>query len=202
MAKEQQKGFMCVFTLDRIDELKRFLHFFKKTNDLPIASFLAKDQADAHRIKTLCAFYAPFPFTCMLDIDILVNGNLEEIFDLCLDGKLGVVREKGVPVLNTGVLVFPKEAMRRISPIWNDQYEAKLKKGFTGEKGTWDQDLFNALIKGFPHKEISSIWNHIVKDCSPEDEILIYDQIKLFHFLHHPGFDRNKYKSYQTFTAV
>jgi len=202
MMKEQHKGFVCIFTLDRLDELKRFLHFFKKHNSLPICCILARDIAEAHRIKTLCAFYTPFPFTCLIDIDILVNGDLTEIFDICLDGKLGLVRERTIPVLNTGVIVFPKEAMRRICPIWNDQYESKLKKGFTGEKGTWDQDLFNAIIKGFPHKEISTKFNHVIKDCTPEQELKIFDEILCFHFLHAPDIDRNKYKSYQTFMSI
>jgi len=195
-------GFICVSTLDRFDELKRFLHFFKKHNDLPIIIILADDQPDAHRKKTQLCSLSPFDFTCFLDTDILVNGNLEEIFDCCLDGKIGIVREKKTPVLNSGVLVFSKESMRRVCPIWNEQYEEKLKKGFGPVKGVWDQDILNKIIKGFPHRELPSIYNHILKDYSPEEELAMYDSVKIFHFLHAPDIDRTKYKSYQEFIKL
>jgi len=196
------RGFICIFTLDKMEELRRFLKSYHKYNAHPISIILAKDIRDAHRIKTLCAFYTPFPLTALLDIDMLINGDLDELFDTALDGKIGIVREKICPVLNSGMLVFPREAMRLVCKIWNERYEAKLKKGFNGSTGTWDQDILNKIIKGFPHRELPSKWNHILKDYTPEQELEIYDQVKIFHFLHAPDIKRETYKSYQEFIKL
>lgn len=197
-----EEGFICIATLDRFDELRRFLTSFRKHNNHPISILLAKDIADAHRIKTLCAFYSPFEFTCMLDIDMLVNAPLNDFFAPAKEGKIGVVREKGVGCINSGVLVFPTPMMKSFCELWNIHYERKLKKGFDGTHGTWDQDLLNVLIKKFPYVELSSNWNHILKDYTPEEELKIYDEVKIFHFLHAPDIDRTKYKSYQEFMKL
>lgn len=196
------KGFLCIFTLDRIDELRRFLKSYQKFNDLPISILLAKDTADAHRLKTLCAFYSPYDFTCMLDIDIMVNANLRGIFALVPDGKIGIVREKGMPVLNSGVLVFNTDSMKKLCEIWNKNYERKLIRGFSGKQGTWDQDLLIPLLFKNLYIELPFTWNCIVKDRSPEEELKIYNQVKIFHFLHAPDIDRTKYKSYQEFIKL
>ncbi|GAG75311.1 unnamed protein product, partial [marine sediment metagenome] len=90
----KNKGFICIFTLDRIEELRRFLTSFKQHNSLPISILLARDAAEAHQFKTLCGFLTPYNFTAMLDIDILVNGNLNDFFAPAEDGKIGIVKEK------------------------------------------------------------------------------------------------------------
>lgn len=197
-----EEGFVCISTLNRFDELKRFLTFFQKHNSKPIHVLIARDIADAHRIKTKIAFHTPFPLTVFLDTDMMVNGNLDELFDTALDGKIGIVRERGVKCLNSGMLVFPKEAMKLVCKIWNERYELKIKKGYSGGGGTWDQDILNNILPGFPHRELSSIWNHIIKDVSPEEELQHYDEVKIFHFIHEPGIPREKYKSYQEFMKI
>ena len=197
-----KKGFICIFTLDRIDELRRFLTSFNKHNSLPISILLANNTEDAHRLKTKCAFYSPFDFTCMLDIDILVNGNLNELFSIAEQGKIGIVREQGVKCLNSGVVVFPTELMKKLCLEWNKNYERKLIKGFSGKQGVWDQDILIPLLQKYPYIELPFIWNCIIKDRTPEKEIEIYDTIKIFHFLHHPEVPREKYKSYQTFMEL
>lgn len=196
------KGFMCVFTLDRIDDLRRFLTSFNKYNDFPIVALFARDIKDAHKLKTLCAFFTPFEHTAFLDIDMLVNGNLNALFSTATQGKIGIIKEKTVPVLNSGVLVFPKTLMQGLCTHWNRRYEKSVALITDQIKGTWEQGLLNNLIVKFPHVELPSEFNHIIKDCSPEEELKIYDTIKIFHFLHHSGIEREKYKSYQEFMKL
>jgi len=196
------RGFICIFTLDRIEELRKFLTSFKKHNSLPISILLANNTADAHRLKTKCAFYSPFDFTCMLDIDMLVNKNLEEIFSFLSVADLGIAREQGVKCLNSGVIIFRTEAMKKVCSEWNRIYERKLIKGFSGKQGTWDQDILIPLLQKYNFVELPFEYNCIIKDRTPEEELKIYDTIKIFHFLHHPEVSREKYKSYQEFMAL
>jgi len=196
------KGFICIFTLDRIEELRRFLTSFHKHNSLPICILLAKDTADAHRLKTKCAFYSPFDFTCMLDIDMLINGNLDNLFSITPKDRIGIVRERGVKCLNSGVLVFSTSIMKNLCLEWNKIYERKLIKGFSGKQGTWDQDVLIPLLEKYPYKELPPVYNHILKDYSPDEELAMFDFIKIFHFLHASDVDRNKYASYQAFMAL
>jgi len=197
-----EKGFICISTLDRFDELGRFLKSFKKYNSLPIIVLVANDIADAHRIKTNCAFLTPFLYTCLMDTDILVNGDLSEIFLPALQNRIGIVREKTFKVLNSGVIVFPREKMKVLCKSWNEKYEVRLKKGYDGKSGTWEQGILNDILKKFPVVELPSKFNHILKDYTPEQELEVYDSVKIFHFLHAPDIDRNKYKSYQTFMSL
>lgn len=197
-----KEGFICIFTLDRRGELRKFLTSFHKHNSYPISIILAKDIIDAHRIKTQCAFYSPYDYTVLIDIDILVNGDLSDLFSIAKSGRIGIVREKGVGCLNSGVLAFPTFVMKDLCEMWNTKYEEKLRKGFTGKYGTWDQDLLNVLIKKFPFLELPSKWNHIIKDYSPAEELAVYNEVRIFHFLHAPDIDRTKYKSYQEFMKL
>ena len=197
-----EKGFICISTLDRFEELRKFLISFHKFNFLPIIALIARDMADAHRIKTLCAFYTPFKYSALLDTDILVNGDLSDMFYPALENRIGIVREKEAKCLNSGVIVFPLEKMKIICTEWNRKYEHRIKKGFEGKSGTWDQCILNDLLINLPIVELSSIYNHILKDYTPEQELELYDSVKLFHFLHAPDIDRNKYKSYQTFMSL
>jgi len=201
-----EKGFMCISSLDRFDELRRFLTSFQKHNSLPICTFLARDIVEAHRIKSYCGWFTPFDHTVFLDTDMMINGDLSELFSIVGKERLGIVRERGVKVLNSGVLVFPKELMQNLNLEWNEGYETKIEGGFRGEKGTWDQDILNCLLKqnpkDYPHIELPSKWNHIIKDVTPEEELRVYDEVKIFHFLHHPGVPRKKYKSYQEFMKL
>ena len=201
-----KQGVICVFTLNRIDELKKFLTAYHRYNNHSISIILAKDMPDAHRIKTLYAFYSPYDYTISIDTDILINGDLDDLFSIARQGKIGIVREKGVKCLNSGVLVFPTSIMKSLCEVWNMRYEEKLRKGFTGQRGTWDQDILNFLLLNKPGKypfvELSSKWNHIIKDYSPAEELAVYDDVKIFHFLHAPDIDRNKYKSYQEFMKL
>ena len=197
---------MCISTTDRFDELRRFLSSFAKHNSLPICTFLARDIVEAHRIKSNCGWFTPFDYTALLDTDMMVNANLNDLFSIVGTNKIGIVREKGVKVLNSGMIVFPRYLMRDLNLEWNAGYETKIDSGFHGEKGTWDQDVLNFLLQSkqscYPSVELPSCWNHIVKDVSPRDELKYYDSIKIFHFLHQPGIPREKYKSYQEFMKL
>lgn len=197
-----EKGFICIFTLDRMDDLRRFLTSYLKHNSLPISVLFARNIEEAHRLKTRCGFLTPYDLTVLIDIDILVNGNLDDLFAPAEDGRIGIVREKKIPVLNSGVLVFPKDLMRDLCLIWNEKFEEKLIKKIVDRLGTWEQGLLNEILPQFPYVELPSEFNHILHDYTPEEELKIYDKIKLFHFLHHHGIDRTKYKSYQTFMSL
>ena len=202
MASTSINGFMCIFTLDRIDELRRFLTSFKEDNSLPISIFLARDIKDAHRIKTLCGFYSPFENTVLIDIDMLVNGNLMDLFSIAEQGKIGIVREKVMNVLNSGLIVFPKKLMQEVCSHWNKRFEKSVALVQDEIKGTWEQGLLNDLLKRFPFIELPFEYNCIIKDRTPGEELKIYDSVKIFHFLHEPGIDREKYKSYQEFLKL
>ena len=196
-----KKGFLCIVTPDRFDELKRFIFFYQRVNDLPLSVYVVNNQANAHRAKTLCAFLSPYERTCLIDIDILVNAHLDDIFALVPEDKIGIIREKGCPVLNSGVIVFTTEPMKKLCEIWNSKFEQKLMRGYNGKQGAWDQDVLAPIIKDFPYIELDPVWNWIVKDYSPEAEIENYGRVKLFHFMHANDYDRTKYKSFQIFTS-
>ena len=201
-----EKGLIVVSTLDNFEELGRFLYSFKQHNSFPVHVIVAKDIVDAHRAKTRCAFHSPFKFTIMIDTDILINGDLSELFKTAEQGFIGIVREKLHPVLNSGVVVFPTELMKEVCTLWNSRYEEKIlnpkTKGKRSNLWYWDQDILNEILPQFPYKELPSIFNQILHDYTPEEELKIYDKIKVFHFLHHSNIDRYRYKSYKNYMAI
>jgi len=201
-----EKGLICISTLSHFEELRRFLHSFLSHNSFPVHVIIAHDIKDAHKQKTLCAFHSPFKHTIMMDTDILVNGDLGPLFETAEKGFIGIIREKKTPVLNSGVIVFPTELMKKVCAIWTLKFDDKRIHSNQGKLcpsgGVWDQDILNIILPQFPYKELSSEFNHILHDLSPEEENKIYDTIKVFHFLHHPNIDRNLYKSFRTYMEL
>ncbi|HUX79674.1 MAG TPA: hypothetical protein VMW10_08040 [Alphaproteobacteria bacterium] len=201
-----EKGLICISTQNRFEELGRFLRSFLQHNSFPVHVIIARDIKDAHKQKTLCALHSPFKYTIMMDTDILVNGDLSPLFETAKQGFIGIVREKKTPVLNSGVIVFPTELMKKVCTTWTfmfDQKRFQLKNGKAVlPNGVWDQDILNDILPQFPYKELSSEFNHILHDLSPEEENKVYGTIKVFHFLHHPNIDRNLYKSFRTYMEL
>jgi len=195
-------GYICIFTLDRIEDLRRFLISFKKYNNLPIACFLARDIIEAHSFKTQLGFLTPFDNSVFLDIDMLVNGDLSELFLTSEIGEIGVVRELGVKCLNSGMIVFPKVLMQSLCSKWHPAYIKSISRSPSSHPGTLEQSLFNVLVLNFPFRELPSKFNTIIKDISPAEESKMFETIRVFHFLHEPGIDRNLYKSYRTFQEL
>ena len=71
------------------------------------------------------------------------------------------------------------------------------------------QDTKFYEIQNFNRFDVEDYLNHIeeyeqelLKDYTPEQELEIYDQVKIFHFLHAPDIKRETYKSYQEFIKL
>lgn len=200
------KGFLFISTLDNFHELGRALFSLMQHNSFPVHVIIARDISDAFRLKTQMAFHSPFKYTIYMDTDILVNGNLDELFALAETVPVGIVREKVYPLLNAGFIVFETDYMKKVCKLWNEKYEAKQiilsTVGKIGYTDIWDQDILNEILPLFEFKELPSIYNQILHDYTPEEELKIYDSIKVFHFLHHHGIDRMRYKSYQNYMSI
>ena len=191
--KENKRGFFVVITLDRFDELKRFLISLSKFHkDYPICIYVAKDSIDSFRIKTKAAFLTPFEYNVVIDIDIFVNGRLHYLFEVAEKGKIGVVRHPRSKALNTGVVAFSKAILQVFSNTWTEIYNKRVGRGFVG-----DQGIFNELAPKMPIQEISTDYNATFHDITPEEELERWDDIRVFHFLHSWPLDKKKFKSYR-----
>jgi len=196
-----ERGFYIVITLDRMDDLIKFLPHLKKHNKYPVMVTIADDAEDAYRKKTMVGFLSPFDVTVYLDTDVLVNGNLDYLFEVAEDGCIGIYRETRFPICNAGILAIPKEIKRELSEKWLSLYNAKKKKAV----GDWDQDVLNSLIPKFKFCYLPREYNCILHEILPSEEKEMFSRVKIFHFLHHKGIDRKKYKSwriYQGFETI
>jgi alpha-N-acetylglucosamine transferase len=193
-----ERGFYVVITLDRMGDLQKFLPWLKKYNKYPILVAIADDAIDAFRKKTMVGFLSPFDATVYLDTDVLVNGNLDYMFEVAENGKIGIYRETSFPICNAGILVIPKEVKKSLSEKWLPLYNAKRKHAI----GDWDQDILNSLLPQFPVCYLPREYNCILSEITPEQEREMFPRVKLFHFLHHGGVDRSKYKSWRIYQGL
>lgn len=200
------RGFLVLTTLDRLDELRKMITSLKMYNDYPVVVAIAADAEEAHRIKTLCAVMTPFDYTVFLDTDMMINGNLDYLFEVAESGKIGIVRERKYPVLNSGVLAFSRYMMMPVCELWNSLYETRIKSFCPFPWGVYEQDILGQILEmnpdTYPHVEMPVEYNMILKDITPEEEKLQWNKIKIFHFLHCKLENRHKYKSYQDFMLL
>ena len=199
---ENKRGFFVVVTLDRLDELRKFLISLSKFHkDYPVSIYLAKDRIDAFRAKTKMAFLTPFPLTVFMDVDIYVNGKLDYLFEIAAKYKVGVIRHPHSGDLNTGVIAFPKCIMQKFSKKWAEIFDERLKDG-TLQFKEYDQGVFNTLAPEMPIEELSTDYNATFHDITPEEEIKRWKDIKVFHFLHSWPTDKEKFKSYKLYMEL
>lgn len=199
---ESKRGFFIVVTLDRFDELRRFLvSLFKFHQDYPVCILIAKDKIDAFRIKTKAALLTPFPLTVFMDTDIYINGKLDYLFEVAAKYKIGVVRHPRSKRLNSGVIAFPKCIMQKFSKKWTEKFDERVESEGLIE-GEWDQTIFNELAPEMPIQELSTDYNATFHDISPWTEKQRWKDIKVFHFLHSWPTDKEKFKSYRLFMKL
>lgn len=199
---ENKRGFFVVVTLDRFDELRKFLVSLSKFHkDYPVCIYVAKDKIDSFRAKTKMAFLTPFPLTVFMDTDIYVNGRLDYLFEIAAKYKIGIVRHPRSKRLNSGVIAFPKCIMQKFSKKWALKFEERVKEGRLIE-GEWDQTIFNELAPEMPIQEVSTDYNATFHDITPEEELKRWKDIKVFHFLHSWPTDKEKFKSYRLFMEL
>ena len=199
---KNRRGFFTVVTLDRFDELRRFLISLSKFHpDVPVCIYVAKDRLDAFRSKTQTAFLSPFDLTVLIDVDIYVNGKLDYLFDVAEQEKIGIVKHPRSGDLNTGVVCFSKSIMQPFSKKWTKIFDERLKDKslFRLE---YDQGIFNTLAPEMPLRELSTDYNATFHDITPEEELERWDEIKIFHFLHSWPEDKEKFKSYRLFMEL
>jgi len=197
-----ERGFYCVITQDRLDDLRKFLLTLKAHNDYPVIVAIAKDATDAYRKKTEISYLSPFDTTIYIDTDTLIMGNLNYMFELGERGYFAIYREKRVPTYNAGVFVLPKEVKKWLTNKWLPKYDDKMKRGIRTYYQWKDQDILNELIKEMPLFVLPREYNCILQDITPEEEAEIYDNVKIFHFLHNKEVDKNKYKSWNTWLKL
>jgi len=196
---EDKRGFFVVITLDRFDDLRRFLISLSKFHkDDPVCIYVAKDKTDVFRIKTKASFLTPFEYTVVIDTDIYVNGKLDYLFEVAEKGKIGIVRHPNSKALNLGVVAFQKSIMQEFSKMWTEIYNRRVKGGGFVD----DQGIFNELAPTMPIEEISSDYNATFHDITPEEELERWDDIKIFHFLHSWPKDKEKFKSYRLYMEL
>ena len=199
---ENKRGFFVVVTLDRFEELRKFLISLSKFHkDIPVCIYVAKDLKDAFRAKTKMAFLTPFPFTVFMDVDIYINGKLDYLFEVAGRHRIGVVRHPRSGDINTGVIAFPKCIMLKYSKEWTELYDKRDAAKTLRSLGD-DQGVFNTLAPEMPIEELSSDYNATFHDITPEEEIKRWDKIKVFHFLHSWPTDKEKFKSYRLYQEL
>ncbi len=199
---KNKRGFFVVITLDRLDELRRFLISLSKFHpDDPVCIYVAKDRLDAFRSKTQSAFLSPFEYTVLIDTDIYVNGKLDFLFTVAGGGNIGIVRHPSSGNLNTGVVCFSKSIMQPFSKRWTEIFDERLKDKslFRLE---YDQGAFETLAPEMPLKELSTDYNATFHDITPEEELERWDDVKIFHFLHSWPDDKERFKSYKLFMEL
>jgi len=196
--KKNTRGFYLVITQDRFDALRRCLHFLLKYNSYPVYIALADNEEDAYRKKTMIGFLSPFDTTVQLDTDTLVNGNLDFLFELGERGYIGLKHETRYNFYNAGIFVLPKDLKVSLSMEWLARYNMKPNK----EAGAFDQDILNELIKKYPVFDLPFEYNAILQEITPEQELEMWDSIKIFHFLHSNATDRSKFKSFALYNSV
>jgi len=201
------KGFFIVITLDRFEELRKFLLSLSKFHkEYPISIWIAKNVDDVFRIKTKAAILTPFNYTVVIDTDMYINGKLDYLFKVAENNKVGIVRHKDGR-LNAGLIVFAKDIMLFFSKKWNQIYEERLKQNKI-LKGEADQSIFNEFASELPLEELPFYYNATFHDITPEDEKKYWNKIKIFHFLHskaHVGkvyFNKNDFRSWQEYQKL
>lgn len=179
-----ERGFYCSITKDRSDDLQKFLKYLIKFNKYPVFVAVAENHLDAYRKKTQIGSLSPFNTTVYLDTDILVNGNLDFLFENADKGFVCVARHlqpQAPPAeFNAGVLAINKENAVKLSELWTPAYDKKIIKA----KGCFDQDILNKLLPKFNVFPLPSSYNYITKEHTLEEEERDFPNIKIFHFLH------------------
>lgn len=196
------RGFFVVITLDRIEELRKFLVSLSKFHkDYPVCIYTAKGKIDTFRIKTQAAFLTPFEHTVVIDTDIFVNGKLDYLFEVAEKGKIGVIRHPNSKQLNAGVICFSKFVMQPFSKKWTELYDKGAADG-TLKEFEWDQTILNKLAPTMPIEELSTDYNATFHDITPKEELARWKDIKIFHFLHSWPKDKTKFRSYQLYMKL
>jgi hypothetical protein len=181
-----ERGFYCVITRDRLDDLFKFLKYLLQYNNYPVYIAFADDMIDAYRKKTMIGFLSPFKSTVLIDTDIYVNGNLNYLFEIAEKGFIGIYRETTYPCLNSGVVAFPENIIKDLSSKWFSLYNRMIEKSLRRYKKVvsfaYDQD--------------------ILKEINPQFEADHWNEIKIFHFLHADPTDRKQFKCFRLYHNI
>lgn len=191
-------GFYVVATLDRFNELAKFLSSLRKHHSETIQVMIANNIQQAHEFKTLAGSITPFDNTVMMDIDMLVLQNFSEVFKYADRGQIAIYEEEGWGIFNSGFVAFNKKVGKELSKEWHKKFieEGRFEK--IGKKGLWDQDLLTILLKSIKWNKrvykLPRFYNYCVSRRPPPPEEKEWDQIKVIHFWHRGGFqvDKNK----------
>ena len=217
-----ERGFYCVTTQDRIDQLFKFLKSFSRYNNYPVYVAFANDKLDAYRKKTQVGFLSPFKTTVLIDTDIYVNGELTHLFEIAESGSIGIYHETTFNCFNSGVVAFPEAVLKDISPTWLPLYEQKIHNAIEKNKRlskyrrsyrenpgfqeltfcAYDQDILNNIIGKYPISKLPREYNCILKEITPQYEAEHWKDIKIFHFLHGNPDNRNLFKCFKLYHGI
>jgi hypothetical protein len=201
-----ERGFYCVITRDRLDDLFKFLKYLLQYNNYPVYIAFADDMIDAYRKKTMIGFLSPFKSTVLIDTDIYVNGNLNYLFEIAEKGFIGIYRETTYPCLNSGVVAFPENIIKDLSSKWFSLYNRMIEKSLRRYKKVvsfaYDQDILNAIINDYPIHLLPREYNCILKEINPQFEADHWNEIKIFHFLHADPTDRKQFKCFRLYHNI
>lgn len=191
-------GFYVVATLDRFNELQKFLRSLRKHHSETIQVMIANNVQQAHEFKTLSGQLTPFDNTIMMDIDMLVLKNFSEVFKYADRGEIAIYEEEGWGIFNSGFVAFNKTMGHRLSKEWHEVFLKERRFEKIGKKGLWDQDLLTKLLKsGKWNKKVYNLprfYNYCVSRRPPPPEEEEWDKIKVIHYWHRGGFQVDKTK--------
>jgi len=184
------RGFICIASLNRADELRKFLTSLKAFNKEPVLTLWADNRVHAHLLKTKIAQLSPFLSTVQIDTDILVNGNLKYLFEVAERKKIGAFIPTMLPDdirrLNSGVLCYNTRQFLPLSMAWEKEFLECTKR----KHNSMDQGFIGKLLvpeRAAGNIEIlPEIYNFCLKEykdgTSGLDEVKDFHKIKIFHF--------------------